>query len=168
MTAMESPDLLFRQCCADAAGSVTEMATRVATVAASFRGSDMQAANASLVHLAGDLQIFVTFLHTLSKLPDAEQHRFATAGVNVGEHLQQFGGWLASMVSAQEADDWGTVSDVLEHDLWPVISAWSTALHRCAGGAEVSPQEPLGPDGRSARGERPAMSLVRSTADTPE
>jgi hypothetical protein len=111
---------------------VIEIATRIGTVAASFRGHDVQAANAGLASIAGDLHMLVRVLQTLSRLPEAEKDLLVAEGVNPGEQMERLGEWVSSLVSAQEAGDWLTVSDVLEYDLAPALLAWNRALQTCA------------------------------------
>jgi hypothetical protein len=122
----------FGQYCLDTARSVIEIATRIGAVAASFRGHDVQAANAGLASIAGDLHMLVRVLQTLSRLPEAEKDLLVAEGVNPGEQMERLGEWVSSLVSAQEAGDWLTVSDVLEYDLAPALLAWNRALQTCA------------------------------------
>jgi hypothetical protein len=127
----------FARYCLDTAGAVTDIAARVGAVASSFRGHDVQAANAGLASLAPDLHLLVRMLQTLSRLPDAERDVLLAEGVCPGEQMERLGGWVSSLISAQEAGDWLTVSDVLEYDLAPALRAWNRALQSC-GRAAVS------------------------------
>lgn len=127
-----SPTALFKLCCADAESAVADIATRGRQLAAQFRLQDVHAGHRGLASLAEDLHGFLALLQAMLTAPGFEQDWLAIDGASAHEQIAQMGGWLESLVTAQERGDWLTVSDILEYDLAPALRRWNRKLHDVA------------------------------------
>lgn len=125
MTNVQNDREVIDLCLADGAEGVRQMMTDVRTLADLFRRRDIAPAHVAMAQLAQDLGALIVLIDSLRE-PVAS---FASAAaLPSSDDVEQMARTLESVVSAQAAQDWLTVSDVLEFDLEPGLTTWLARL----------------------------------------
>ena len=112
---------LVLACMGDASDGVRQLTDDVATLAQQYRQHDLGAANVGTIRLAIDLQALVVLVQSLrGTLPSNTSLQKLPSEAA----LEQLVSLLESVVTAQAANDWLTVADILEYDLHPKLQEW--------------------------------------------
>jgi MoaA/NifB/PqqE/SkfB family radical SAM enzyme len=128
---MSSPTATRHEFFADAADGVLLLANRVTVIAKQFRSSAaLHDANVSLARLTREIGQFAHLVSSLRGGPEDEAQRFTIHGSSPDQQLARLAGWLQQLVAAQSGSDWGTVADILELDLEPLLREWVARLSR--------------------------------------
>lgn len=126
------PEVLLRQCLADAADAVGHMGGQVDRIATLFRRRELQLANQGLAQLAADLGAFVALVDTLRGPIGLDAACLAIDGASVEVQIARLHSRLESLLEAQRQEDWLTIGDILEYDLAPTLRAWRERLEELA------------------------------------
>ena len=122
--------------------AVTTLASAAARTGVAFRGTDLETANNALA----DIGEGVRSLTSISKIAAAAleltleelEWNGGSGAVQIGELTRL----LASIVEAQQAQDWLTVADILDYDFQPALEGWLGVFEtlRAAADAQAQPQ----------------------------
>ncbi len=122
------PTAFLRECLLEAIPPLQETAQSAKRLSAVFRGHDVTPGHDGLKGLAAELGATAVLADMLAGPLAIDLTAVSVEGVTAAQHLQQLGSTVDALVSAQEAQDWVTVADVLEYDLEPSIRRWAALL----------------------------------------
>ena len=117
----------------EAATAVGELADAAAGAAVLFRRGDATAANDALTALPAELRNFIIMVTVVENQLGIAGAELTLDGLLPTEQIVRLGEWLQSLVEAQTSGDLLTIGDILEYDLAPFLSAWSSILSAQAG-----------------------------------
>lgn len=114
------PAAFLRDCLLEAIGPLEASAHAAQELAALYRDHELTRGHEGLVQLAGDIRSLTMLIGMLAGI-----------GVEMGcDDIVPLEATLDSLVSAQVAEDWLTVADILEYDLEPAMRRWAAVLTR--------------------------------------
>ena len=122
------PAAFLRDCLLEAIQPLQETAQTALRLAATYRGHDLMPGHEGLKTLASDLGAVAVLADMLAGPLGIDLTEVAVEGVSAAQHLQQLEVTIDTLVTAQEAQDWVTVADVLEYELEPGIRRWAALL----------------------------------------
>ena len=122
------PTAFLRDCLLEAIQPLHESAQAARRLSETFRGLDVTPGHEGLKALAGNLAATAVLADMLAGPLAIDLSAIAVEGVTAAQHLQQLGTTIDALVSAQEAEDWITVADLLEYELEPSIRRWAALL----------------------------------------
>jgi hypothetical protein len=122
------PSAFLRECLLEAIQPLQESADKAKALAEIYRGQDVSRGHLGLQALASELGAAAVLADMLSGPLSIDLNAISSEGVSAAQHLQQLGTTVDQLVSAQEAQDWLTVADILEYDLDPAIRRWAGLL----------------------------------------
>jgi hypothetical protein len=121
------PESLLDRCIGEAVGAIGVLCAAATSVGEQYRMYDVDEANRGLVELADGLGTLVAIAGaaTIATKDDTatEGRREALNGL-----AAELSGYFESLVSAQEAQDWITVADILQYDVEAALRRWEPAL----------------------------------------
>jgi hypothetical protein len=122
------PRAFLRECLLEAIQPLQETADTAKRLAGIYRGHDLMPGHEGLKALAADLGAVAVLADMLDGPLAVDLTALSLEGATAAQHLHQLGTSLDALVTAQEAEDWITVADVLEYDLEPAVRRWSALL----------------------------------------
>lgn len=125
-----TPNAFLRSCLSDAIGPLESSADTVRTLAELYRGHDLTQGHQGLTQLASDLHNLATLVAMLGGPIGIDLAAVGDHGASAEQQVEELGSALDALVSAQTAEDWLTVADILEYDLEPLIRRWARVLAR--------------------------------------
>ena len=125
-----TPGAFLRSCLGEAIGPLEALADTVRTLAEIYRGHDVTRGHQGLTQLASDLRNLATLVAMLGGPIGIDLTAAGGDGQTADQQIDALGAALDALVSAQVAEDWLTVADILEYDLEPLIRRWATVLAR--------------------------------------
>jgi len=123
------PTEFLRACLLDTIEPLRQAAERTERLAAVYRGRDLAAGHEGLSEIAAELQLLTRLVDMLAGPVGLN---LDAAGADIRTDLAALGATLDAIVSAQTAEDWPTVADILEYELEPAIRRWAEILTRVA------------------------------------
>jgi hypothetical protein len=123
-----TPAALLERCLGEASEAVGELCSAALRVADSFRSHDLTAANSGLVDLAEGLKVLLTIIGAAGLALRVDLQHFSAEGVPVAARLAELAGYIEQAVSAQQAQDWLTVADILQYDIEPCLHRWRAVV----------------------------------------
>lgn len=100
----------------------------VERVAELFRVGDEKDASTHYVRTLESLQLFMQTLQSTREALALDFEAAAVEGVSAQDRLNRLSGLVRELLEAQEQEDWVLLSDVLQYDLAPELSAWNPLL----------------------------------------
>jgi hypothetical protein len=128
-----APAAFLRDCLLEAIHPLHETARSARRLSAVYRGHDVAPGHEGLKALAADLGATAALADMLGGPLAIDLTAVSVEGVTAAQHLEELGSTLDALVSAQEAQDWVTVADILEYDLEPSIRRWAALLTALSG-----------------------------------
>jgi hypothetical protein len=125
-----TPNAFLRSCLTDVIGPLEASADTVLTLAGLYRGHDLTRGHQGLTQLASDLRNLATLVAMLGGPIGIDLTAAGGDGVTADQQIEELESALDALVSAQAAEDWLTVADILEYDLEPLIRRWAAVLAR--------------------------------------
>jgi hypothetical protein len=122
------PAAFLRECLLEAIQPLQATAQTALRLSAIYRSHDVHPGHEGLKTLASDLGAVAVLADMLAGPLGIDLTQVAVEGVTAAQHLQQLEVTIDTLVTAQEAQDWVTVADVLEYDLEPGIRRWAALL----------------------------------------
>ena len=122
------PAAFLRDCLLEAIQPLHETAQAAQRLSEIYRGRDVTPGHEGLKRLAADLGATAVLADMLAGPLAIDLTTVAVEGVSATQHLQQLGTTIDALVTAQEAQDWITVADLLEYELEPSIRRWAALL----------------------------------------
>jgi hypothetical protein len=122
------PTAFLRDCLLEAIQPLHETAHTAMQLAGIYRSYDVTPGHEGLKRLAADLGATAVLADMLAGPLAIDLTAVSVEGVSAAQHMQQLGVTVDALVTAQEAQDWVTVADVLEYDLEPSIRRWAALL----------------------------------------
>jgi hypothetical protein len=122
------PTAFLRECLLEAIQPLQDTADAARRLGGIYRGHDLKPGHDGLKTLAADLSAVAVLADMLDGPLGIDTSLLSIDGMSVSQHLQHLGVTVDALVSAQEAEDWLTVADVLEYDLEPAIRKWAALL----------------------------------------
>jgi len=122
------PNAFLRECLLEAIQPLQDTADSALKLAEIYRGHDLKPGHEGLRTLASDLSAVAVLADMLGGPLAIDLNALSIEGLSAAQHLQQLGQTIDSVVTAQEAEDWVTVADILEYDLEPAIRRWAALL----------------------------------------
>jgi hypothetical protein len=122
------PTAFLRECLLEAIPPLQETAQKARRLGEIYRGHNVSPGHEGLRSLAAELGATAVLADMLAGPLAIDLTAVSVEGVTAAQHLQQLGATVDALVSAQEAQDWVTVADVLEYDLEPAIRRWAALL----------------------------------------
>jgi hypothetical protein len=122
------PGAFLRDCLLEAIQPLHETAQTAKRLSEIYRGHDVTPGHDGLRGLAGDLGATAVLADMLAGPLAIDLTAISVEGVTAAQHLQQLGTTIDALVTAQEAQDWITVADLLEYELEPSIRRWAALL----------------------------------------
>lgn len=116
-----TPGALMDRCLAEALASLHPLAAAATMVGEQFRGHDIQTACEGLVQLVDGMASLVGILSAASATLGLDLQQLRCGEVPASARLVELASFLEALVSAQEAEDWITVADVLQYDVEPAL-----------------------------------------------
>ena len=108
------PTAFLRECLLEAIPPLHETAQSAKRLSAVFRAHDVTPGHDGLKGLAAELGATAVLADMLGGPLAIDLTAVSVEGVTAAQHLQHLGTTVDALVSAQEAQDWVTVADVLE------------------------------------------------------
>jgi hypothetical protein len=123
-----TPAMLLERCLGEASEALDGLCQAALTVADAFRRPDVAAANAGLVDLAEGLQVLLSIIGAAGLALRVDLQQFSAEGLPVTARLGELTEYLEQAVSAQQAEDWVTVADILQYDIEASLRRWRGVL----------------------------------------
>ena len=122
------PIAFLRDCLLEAIEPLHETAQTAKRLSEIYRGHDVMPGHEGLKGLAADLGATAVLADMLAGPLAIDLTAVSIEGVTAAQHLQELGTTVDALVTAQEAQDWVTVADLLEYELEPSIRRWAALL----------------------------------------
>jgi hypothetical protein len=122
------PKAFLRECLLEAIQPLKATADSAKRLGEIYRGHDLKPGHEGLKALATDLSAVAVLADMLDGPLGVDTSLLSIDGMTVSQHLEHLGITVDALVTAQEAEDWLTVADVLEYDLEPAIRKWAALL----------------------------------------
>jgi CheY-like chemotaxis protein len=122
------PAAFLRECLLEAVEPLQGLAENAKRLSAIYRGHDLTEGHTGLKALAAELAAAAVLADMLSGPIGIDLQSLTNEGVTAAQQLQQLEATVDALVSAQEAQDWLTVADLLEYDLEPAVRKWAGLL----------------------------------------
>jgi hypothetical protein len=116
-----TPAALMDRCLGEAIAAIAPLCATAMDVGERYRGHDLGPANAGLSDLADGLTTLVGIVGAAGLAFQVDLRHVRCGDEVAATVVNELGGYLEELVSAQEANDWITVADVLQFDVEPSL-----------------------------------------------
>lgn len=134
-----SKKTLLLQTTREGAAMVASLADSAASVAGSFRLSDLTDAHAMLPQLIDSVRAVVALTDGCAAALGTPRPAIVCHGVPFDTWMEEFGRRLAVLLEAQSGQDWLTVADSLEYEIAPALREWGAVFDQLATVASSPP-----------------------------
>jgi hypothetical protein len=117
------PAALLAETVREALAGLDSLAAFATHVGRRFRGDDLQSAHEGLLELVQGLQVLTSLLATVGAVLQTDVRTLVADGQPVDPLLERIGTHLEALISAQQAQDWLTLADIVEYDVEPALTA---------------------------------------------
>jgi hypothetical protein len=119
-----TPSDLLDDALAQGALASEALAAAAGQIGTAFRGADITGANLRMAEFGNGIRSIVWILTTAAAARHLSLDLMVSNGRSLSDQLVELTDQLASIVEAQQAEDWLTVADILEYDFKPSLLAW--------------------------------------------
>jgi hypothetical protein len=119
-----SPAALLDESIDEAVAAAKDLAAAAERLGTTFRGFDVSYANQDLVELAQGLSTLVNLVRALAMAVGVPIEEVKGPQGTANAMVEQLSGHMATLIDAQQSEDWITVADVIEYDIAPALQGW--------------------------------------------
>lgn len=123
-----TPASLMEQCVSEAVSSIEPLCAAATATGERFRRFELEPANQALVELAEGMSMLIAIGGALTLAVKGVSGDDGRQRAALNDSVVQLTGYFDSLLSAQQAQDWITLADVLQYDVEPSLRRWENVL----------------------------------------